>query len=191
MKNITKGGISVALLAAVFAVGCSSTSGGDDAAASGTAGAGGGAGGGAGATPFGFTEGDTCFDVVSITNVQDDCMAQPGTVVGMSLPVNYVAATGTLTVGTSGSVGAGPIAFNQGTLTRANDPTDPTMPTCMWHQTDMSNVTVTADNEFDISVTEDQSMFKPACSPIPTGGMCTSTWTWHMKKGTKTPPGCM
>lgn len=187
MKNITKAGITVALLAAAFAVGCSSSSGGADGAVSGTAGA----GGGAGVTPFGFTEGDTCFDVVSIQNVNDVCGAQPGTIVGMALPVNYVAATGTLTVGTSGSLGAGLIMFNQGTLTRANDPTDPTMTMCMWHQTDMSNVTVTADNEFDISVTEDQSMFKAACTGIPAGGMCTSTWTWHLKKGTKTPPGCM
>jgi hypothetical protein len=195
MKNITKGGISMALLTAIFAVGCSSSSGGADGGdASGTAGAGGGDGG---VILYGLSEGTNCFDIVSVAaGSNDGCnlgVADPVAsmgLVGASLPVNYVMATATVMVGTDGSLGAGQVAFNMGTLTRSNDPTDPAMATCMWHQTDTSQITVTVTNEFDLSVTEVESMFKAACTSPPAGGTCTSTWTWHMKKGTKTPPGC-
>jgi len=45
---------------------------------------------------------------------------------------------------------------------------------------------MTATNEFDLSVTEVENMFR-GCSAAnaPTGGQCTSTWTWHMKRSTK------
>jgi hypothetical protein len=45
---------------------------------------------------------------------------------------------------------------------------------------------VTGTNAFTISVTEMETNFSTAC------GMsdCTSSWTWMMMKGSKTPPGC-
>jgi hypothetical protein len=181
MNTLTKSGLSLALLTTIFAVGCGASSGSSDASSEG------------GVTPYGLTEGDNCFDVTAASMVNDGCMLVVGGLVGMALPVNYVRATATVTVGTDGSLGTGTVTFNMGTLAREGTPMLDTMPTCTWHQSDTSMVTVTATNEFDISVTEVQSDFAPACSAanVPAGGTCTSTWTWHMKKGTKTPPGCM
>ena len=141
-----------------------------------------------GETLFALSVGDSCFDVLTVANVNDGCNIAPGSVVGGALLVNYVMQTATLTVGTMGSLGAGQIAHNMGTLTRAGDTSDSAMPTCTWHQTDTSTVTLTGTNEFTISVVEMQSDFATAC--IPAGVNCTSTWTWTMKKGTKTPPAC-
>jgi len=186
MKSLMKSAFTMTLLGGIFALGCSSTGGGDDAGAD--------AGADTGPTLFGLTAGDSCFDVVSIQSGADDgCDLGVAGLVGMSLPVNYDPATAILTVGTAGSLGGGQIAFNMGTLMRAGNPSDRTMPTCTWHQTDNSSVSVTATNEFDIAVTEVQNMFATACGTAgtPAGGTCTSMWTWHMKKGTKTPPACM
>jgi hypothetical protein len=193
MKSLIKSTFAVTLIGGIVALGCSSSSNGDD-------------GGDAaqldastdtGPTLFALSNGDSCFDIVSVaTGSNDACglgvadtVANMG-LVGDALLVNYEAATGILTVGTAGALGVGPIAFNAGTLTISKDTTDPTMPTCGWRETDTSNVTVTAANEFDISAAEVENMFKAACTAPPTGGTCTSTWTWHMRIGTKTPPGC-
>jgi len=139
-------------------------------------------------TLFGLTTGDSCFDVETVASVTDGCNIAPGSVVGGALLVNYTMATATLTVGTSGAEGAGPIANNKGTLTRDGDTSDSSMPLCTWHQTDTSQVTLTATNEFTITVTEAETNFAAAC--VPAMADCTSTWTWTMKKGTKTPPTC-
>ncbi len=66
--------------------------------------------------------------------------------VGKALPVNYEmdSTTGTVTVGTKGSLGTGTISNNMGTLNREGDPNDTTMPTCTWHQKDTSTLTLTA-----------------------------------------------
>jgi hypothetical protein len=210
MKTLTKSVVSIALLAAAFAVGCGTSSGTDDAGIGGTAGTGAGGAGGdpcAGATLFAISPGDSCFDIVSVTpGSNDGCMLGVADTVanmgllGSSLPVNYTfdMMTGTLTVGTMGSLGAGPVLCNVGTLTRDNNPTLMTNMSCTWHQSDTSNITVTATNEFDISVTEAEDMFMgcvAADNILPTGGQCMSTWTWHMKKSdTKSPsstPPCM
>ena len=58
-------------------------------------------------------------------------------------------------------------------------------------------ITVTAQNEFDLAGTESQNHVRRRVlrgQRLRRGGMCTSTWTWHMKKGTKSPtstPPCM
>jgi hypothetical protein len=185
MKSLMKSAFTMTLLAGIFALGCSSSGNGDDGGAD--------AGQDTGPTPFALSAGATCFDVVSIqSGVDDGCDLGVAGVVGTALPVNYDPNTAILTVGTDGAEGGGQIAFNVGTLLRDSTANDPQMPTCTWHQTDTSNVTVTAANEFDIMITEVENMFATACGTAgtPTGGTCTSAWTWHMKKGTKTPPGC-
>jgi hypothetical protein len=211
MKTLTKGLVSLALLTAAFTVGCGSSSGTDDAGAAGTTGAAGNGAAGAdggevcqGITLFGLSAGDTCFDVVSVAaGSNDGCMlgvadpydmAMMTGVIGSALPVNYDATTATLTVGTSGSLGKGTIMCNVGTLARDNMPTLSSHPACTWHQTDSSMVNITATNEFDIAVTENETTFSGCVAADglpPAGGMCTSTWTWHMKKNAaKTPPAC-
>lgn len=165
--------------AALAAAGCSSSSDDLDGSADGAT---------DGVTLYGLSTGDSCFDVETVANVTDGCNIAPGSVVGTALLVNYTMATATLTVGTMGAEGAGPIAQNMGTLTRSGDTSDSTMPTCTWRQVDTSQVTITGTNAFTITVTEMQSNFAVAC--VPAGTNCTSTWTWTMKKGTKTPPGC-
>jgi hypothetical protein len=166
-------------VAAMVAAGCSSSSNDADASTDGAT---------DGETLFGLSTGDSCFDVETVANVTDGCNIAPGAVVGSALLVNYEMSTATLTVGTMGAEGAGPIAHNTGTLTRDGDTSDSAMPTCTWHQTDTSQVTLTGTNAFTITVTEMQSNFAVAC--VPAGVNCTSTWTWTMKKGTKTPPSC-
>jgi len=199
MKSLMKSAFTMTLLGGIFALGCSSSTNSDDGGLGGFTGSEGGAtgtdAGQDGPVLFGLSTGDSCFDIVSVAaGSNDGCnlgvadtVANNG-LVGASLLVNYTQATATLTVGTDGSLGAGQIAFNMGTLMRDGTATDSAMTTCMWHQTDTSMVTLTATNEFDVSVTEVENMFANACSMKPTGGTCTSTWTWHMKKGTKTPP---
>jgi hypothetical protein len=173
--------VSLILASAGALVGCSGASSSADGGDSGTAGSGG--GGGAGGTAFGLSKGDTCFDVLSVEGTPTDgCDIGVAAVVGSALPVNYDETTGILKVGTEGSLGGGAISFNVGTLTRLDSVAMDG--TCSWHQMDTSMVTVTATNAFTIAVTENESMFAAACSPIPTGGTCTSTWTWKMAKST-------
>jgi hypothetical protein len=136
------------------------------------------------ATLYGLTPGAWCYTINSATNVDDGCGIGVGALVGMSLPTTYtlVGNTGTLEVGTDGSLGQGTISNNMGTLARDNNPMLDTMPTCTWHQTDTSDVTLTATNAFTVSVTEVQEGFASVCSVsnVPSGGSCTSTWTWTM-----------
>ncbi|HEY0871135.1 MAG TPA: hypothetical protein VGD55_12105, partial [Acidothermaceae bacterium] len=141
-------------------------------------------------TLYPLTTGDSCFDVLTVANVMDGCGIAPGSIVGAALSVNYTmtATTGTLTVGTMGAEGAGPIANNTGTLTRDGDTSDSTMPLCTWHQMDTAQVTLTGSNAFTLTVTEVETNLSAACGA--TAPNCTSTWTWTMKKGSKTPPTC-
>ena len=163
-------------VAALVTAGCSSSSN-DDASTDALS---------DGETLFALSTGDNCFDVLTVTNVTDGCNIAPGSVVGTSLLVNYTMATATLTVGTMGAEGAGPISHNTGTLTRDGDTSDSTMPSCTWHQTDTSQITVTGTNAFTIAVTEMESNFSAACGAM---ADCTSSWTWTMaKSATKTPP---
>lgn len=194
MKSLMKSAFTMTLLSGLLALGCSSSSNGDDGGDSGGLGGVGGevdAAVDTGVTPFGLSAGDSCFDIVSVQpGSSDGCAIGVATLAGVGILFNYDAATGTLTAGTAGALGSGPISFNMGTLTRDSQATDPTMSTCTWHAVDTDQVVVTATNEFDISVNEMENMFASVCSMKPPGGACTSTWTWHMKKGTKTPPGC-
>jgi hypothetical protein len=145
-----------------------------------------------GMTLYGLTVGNTCFDIVSVApGSNDGCMlgvadATGSGIVGMALPFSYDQSTATASVGTNGGLGVGQVICNMGTLTRETSPTLAAMPACSWHQTDTSVLHMTATNEFDLSVTEAENMFR-GCSAAntPTGGQCTSTWTWHMKKSTK------
>ena len=185
MRTQMKWALSLAMIGVFAGVGCGS---------SGLLGDGGtGAGGNDGAvTLYALTTGDSCFDITSASAVNDGCMLGVGGLAGnTAIHVNYVMSTAILTVGTTGQLGGGQIAFNVGTLMYDGTATDASNAQCMWHQTDTSNVTVTAQNEFDISVTEVENTFTAACgTTAPAGGSCTSTWTWHMKHGTKTPPAC-
>jgi hypothetical protein len=74
---------------------------------------------------------------------------------------------------------------------RAGPTSDKKMTTCTWQQTDDSQLVLTANNTFDVTVTEVESNFAAGCSQPPPGGTCTSTWTWTMTKTTSVaPPLC-
>jgi len=183
--------LTVSLLAVVAgAAGCSSSNLGADGAAGQT---------GTDAQPdvateqlYGLSTGVNCFDVVSIApGYSDGCQLAVDGVVGAALPVDYDMIAGTVTVGDGGSLGGGAVAHNMATLSRDGTTSDSSMTSCTWHQTDTSMFTLTATNQFTLAVTEVENTFATACSGIPTGGSCTSTWTWTMKKSTtKTPPSC-
>jgi hypothetical protein len=147
---------------------------------------------------YGLSVGDSCFDIVSVAaGAADGCSigvadaAPNGGLVGSALPFNYDTSTATVTIGSMASLGSGEVLCNEGTLTHDAFRTLDTMPACSWHQTDMSLLHLTATNELDLSVTEVENAFT-GCSTAdtPPGGSCTSTWTWHMKKGLETPPSC-
>ncbi len=149
----------------------------------------------AGATLYGLTTADSCFTITAIaTGFSDGCGLGVDTIVGTSLPLNYDNTTAIVTLGTNGSLGGGAIANNVGTLVRVADQTiDGT--TCTFHANVNSQLQMTADNQFTISVTEVQSTFGAMCAAtdVPTGGTCTSTWTWTMQKSAVTtlvPPAC-
>ena len=150
-----------------------------------------------GMTLFGLTVGDSCFDVVSVApGANDGCKlgvadASPNGLVGAALPFNYDLWTATVSIGSMGALGAGEVLCNMGTLTREVTESLDSQPPCTWHQTDTSFLHMTGTNELDVSVTEVESTFA-GCSAIntPTGGQCTSTWTWHLKRGVKAPPAC-
>jgi hypothetical protein len=149
----------------------------------------------AGPTLFGLTAGDSCFTITSIVpGFIDGCGLGVDTLVGTSLPMNYASATAVVTLGTKGSLGAGAIASNAGTLVRDGDTTF-SGTTCTLHQTDTSQLQMTADNAFTVSVTEVESNFGTTCAAadVPATGTCTSTWTWTMQKSAVTtlvPPAC-
>jgi hypothetical protein len=138
---------------------------------------------------WGLTPGASNFLITAATNVNDGCMldvANPTKVIGSTLPVNYDMAAATISIGspqgtpTMPSLGSGPIGGNMATLMRENETGDGTG--CTWHQKDVSMLVLTYHDQFSLSVTENESNFDPKCSGIPTGGMCTSSWTWMMQK---------
>jgi hypothetical protein len=178
--------ISVLLVGAATFVGCSADSSSNDG---GDAASGLGADGNTIVPGFMLKKGASCFDILTIEEpTTDGCDLGVAGLVQMALPVNYNFDTGVLEVGTDGSLGGGQPSFNTGTLVREGDTMDGA---CKWHESVTSMVTITGDNAFTISVNRKQSMFMSCTNPPPpTGGTCTSIWTWTMKLGTKTPPGC-
>jgi hypothetical protein len=173
---------AAALLTGALAASCSSSS---DCSDAGTCTTDGAADGGGGSNLFGITEGTYCFKITAIEpGAVDGCDIQVDMQVGKYLPVTYMRSpSAKLTVGTDGSLGAGSIASNTGMLTRDNMPAAMDMPTCTWHQTDTTTITLTAENTFTAAVVEKEEMFATACTPatVPPTGMCTSSWTWDMK----------
>ncbi|MEP6652977.1 MAG: hypothetical protein ABJA82_06435 [Myxococcales bacterium] len=180
----------VGLLVAAVA-GCSSSDSKSDAAVSDAQGD---ATSDSGVTVYHLSEHDNCFDITAVAaGGVDGCDIGFADAVGTALPVNYtrLPTSATVTVGTMGSIGEGDIAYNMATLTRNSTATDPKMDTCSWTQMDTADLTMTGDDAFTLSVTEVDSMFMPACSMVHAGGTCTSTWTWTMKKSTKTTADCL
>jgi hypothetical protein len=146
---------------------------------------------GSGGNTYALSQGTYCYDITGVSAVSDGCQISVGSLVGQSLPGTYDGAGG-FTLGTDGSLGTGNINANTGVLSRDGNPTDPGPPVCSWHQTDTSTLTMTAQNTFTVSVVETENTFANTCSPIPTGGTCTSSWTWTMAiNGNKTAPGCL
>lgn len=153
-------------------------------------------------TLYFITPGDSCYDIVSVANGSNDgCdlgVAQnaPDGLVGATIPFNYDNQAYTIKVGTEGSLGGGAIAFNMATLLRDGNVTDDKVATCMWHEHVDATVTFTAQDEFNISASRTQSAFTATCTDLPasvtsTNNMCTSTWTWHMKRNpAKTTANC-
>lgn len=134
-----------------------------------------------GGTLYGLSEGPYCYKIIGIASgASDGCALDVASLVNKDLPGTYTSSTGTLSLGTEGSLGAGQISRNVGTLTRSGMVTDSTMTSCSWTQMDTTTVTLTADNTFTASVTETESGFAAACSGTPASGTCTSTWTWTM-----------
>jgi hypothetical protein len=150
-----------------------------------------------GMTLFGLTAGGSCFDIVSVTpDANDGCglgvaNATPSGLVGTGLPFSYDPSTATVSIGSTGALGTGQVLCNSGMLTHDDSATLGSMSACTWQQTDSTILHMTATNEFDLTVTEVRSMFAGCSTEItPPEGRCTSTWTWHMKRGVEAWPTC-
>jgi hypothetical protein len=153
---------------------------------------------------FGFSSGDSCFVVTAVApgsvdgcdlGVADAAKTDPVNFLPITIPFNYmrdpVTMVGTAILGTDGALGQGTISDNMGTLLRAGPTSDKKMITCTWQQTDTSQLVLTANNTFNVTVTEVESDFAAGCSQPPQNGTCTSTWTWTMTRTTSvTPPLC-
>lgn len=142
----------------------------------------------AGPQPFGISN-SGCYTVESLTNLTDGCEFGADLTAGNSFPATYNRSTATLSlgreVGSPGqpSLGSGTITYNAGTMARNNTVMEPGS-TCTWNEVVAGNLTVTAIDTFTITYTDTQRSFSAGCKdpPPPTGGSCTSTWTWVVKK---------
>ena len=142
-----------------------------------------------GPTLYGLSDGTYCYDITAVSAVSDGCaLGVAGLVGSAALPGTYTVSAGQFTLGTEGSLGTGLISQNMGTLSRDGNTSDPSAPGCTWHQKDTTYLTMVGQNQFYVTVTENQDSITAACgAPAAT---CTSTWTWDMQIGTKTPPAC-
>ena len=142
-----------------------------------------------GTTLFPLSTGTNCYDVTGVSGVTDGCELQVAVLLGKALPGTYVSSSGQFALGTEGTLGTGLLSQNKGTLLRDSSVTDPTLPGCSWHQTVTTYLTMTAQNQFTISVTENQDSITAACGA--TAPTCSSTWTWTMAiDAKKLPPVC-
>jgi hypothetical protein len=181
MKMLLRIGVPALAIAALASLGCGSNT--TDADAGYTYDA------TTGPTIYPMSDGTWCFDITGVSAVSDGCGLDVASLVGKALPGTYVATSGQFTLGTEGSLGTGLINANQATLLRKGDPSDGAG--CSWHQEDTSNLTMTGQNMFTVQVTETENNFSAACTPIPTGGTCTSTWIWTMGiDAARTTPAC-
>jgi hypothetical protein len=136
-----------------------------------------------------FSPGMNSYKITGVSNVNDGCMLGVAMLVGMSLPVNY--ASPTISIGESqgspamASLGSGSASGNNATLTRDNMAGDATG-MCTWSQKDVSQFMLTGQDQFTLTVQEDESNFSQGCAGMdpgaPPSGMCTSTWTWTFVK---------
>jgi hypothetical protein len=135
---------------------------------------------------WGLSPGMNNFKVTAVSGVTDGCEIKPGDVVNDTLPVNYVSPTISIgsVMGTppTPSLGSGPASGNKATLTGESTVGDAAA-TCTWKRKVKSEMELIGHDEFTLKVTEDESMFSAGCgADVPAGGMCTSTWTWTLKK---------
>jgi hypothetical protein len=83
--------------------------------------------------------------------------------------------------------GSGKVAAteaNKATLTRDNVVALEGMLACTWAESVTAQFELIDNDKFTLAVTFKDSKFDAKCSAgtIPTGGMCTSTWTWTLSK---------
>jgi hypothetical protein len=167
----------VALALAVASASC----GGDDASMCGDGGC---VTGDAGPMQWGLSSGTNQYKVTAVNVMTDGCAIDPAMVMGTTIPLTYQG--GTISLGdmkgspAMPSLGSGPASGNTATLTRENDAGDAT---CTYHQKDVSMFELFDHDKFTLKVTETETMFSTGCgTAIPTGGMCTSNWTWTFAK---------
>jgi hypothetical protein len=134
---------------------------------------------------WGLSRGDHLYRITAVEVKVDGCHIDPASVQGMTLPATYDAATATLSIGhLQGTpampvLGSGQVAANMATLVRDNVQDSGT---CSYHRRNVSTVTLFDHDKFTLDGVELESMFVgPACSDVPAGGACTSTWRWRME----------
>jgi hypothetical protein len=136
----------------------------------------------------GLSRGTNFYKVTAVTVTSDACDIGASDFINADpLPVTYVDATQTLSVGNQvgspvmPSLGSGVIGV-MGTLMRENQVAEAAPSTCVWHQKDVSLFNLTGVDIFTLDVIETQSMFTAGCDPIPPGGTCMSAYKLTLTK---------
>jgi hypothetical protein len=135
---------------------------------------------------WGLSRGMNQYRVTAVEQVSDGCALEPAAVVGMSLPVTYDDTTSVISVGTPQgippmpSLGAGKVANNMAFLVRGNVMNEGAG--CSYRRNDSGVLRLFDHDKFTLHSTEGQSMFSPACTPVPVGGGCVSSWQWTLEK---------
>jgi hypothetical protein len=150
-------------------------------------------GGAGGSTLFPLSRGKTDFKITAVSNVNDGCMLGVDMLTEINkdpIPVtnDVVGTVSTVSVGNTqgspvqASLGTGTVSNNVGTLTRDNTVQDKANAACDFRRKVTSNLQLIGQDKFTLTVKQEESMYKAACTGVPTGGTCTSTWTWTLEK---------
>jgi hypothetical protein len=140
---------------------------------------------------FGLSRGMNNYNITALVIANDGCALMPpgpGTAAMPStLPVTYNDVTTVISIGNPAgsppvpSLGSGMVGANMATLVRENEAGDTAG--CTWHQKDTGTLVLIDHDKFTLMVKEDESAFMRCTNPPPpTGGTCTSTWTWTLQK---------
>ncbi len=134
------------------------------------------------AAPFvpNTNSGSSCYVIWTLyPGAVDGCGIGVRGLVGSELTASYDVTTGAFALGSNGGLGSGVIRGNVADLASTTTASNASG-SCSWQQTDSASLTMIADGELTVSVTQTESNFAATCASAPAGGQCTSTWQWAL-----------
>ena len=113
------------------------------------------------------------YTVTSLTNENDACKIDDGTIKGSKFTVTNDGQGNIMIKG----FGSGMVSFNMGDIMTSGNTT---AGTCSYMYSTKSHVTVTADNTLSVDYTEDDKGHSTSCMPVNVD--CHSSWTMVLVK---------